>query len=122
MLVTSAVRGSALAAFSAYLVGGALDVLPAGGLLVVGEALGRPAGAGDHNVGSEPGEGDRRRPADAPQPASPRDDRYLAIELGHLVPSPLAPARPDQRQPTKTRRADAQGPGPRRANVWCARR
>ena len=66
----------------ADLVGDRLDVAPAGGLLVVGVALGRAAGAGEHDVAPGAGELHRDRPADRTHAPGTGDDRHLALEPG----------------------------------------
>ena len=77
-------EGEGTAAGGADLLRGALDVAPAGLLLVVGEARGIPPGARDHHVGAEPGQGHRGGAADPAQPARARDHRHLAVEHAHV--------------------------------------
>ena len=70
------------------LLGGALDVAPAGLLLVVREGVGVAAGPGDDDIRAAPRESDGGRPPDAAQAARPGDDRNLAVELSHHLSRP----------------------------------
>src|SRR5262249_26880061 len=67
-----------------HLLRGALDVLPAGLLLVVRIRSRIAAGSRDHDVGALARERDRGRAADPAQPSGARDDRDLAVEKSHL--------------------------------------
>ena len=94
---TSETAVSARAPERPHLLGDGLDVLPAGGLLVVGVAVGRAAGAGQHDVAPGPGQLDGDRPPDRAHPAGARHDGHLVGQSGQLVrhAADRRPAPPD---------------------------
>src|SRR5262245_16975673 len=68
-----------------HLLRGALDVLPAGLLLVVRIRRRIAAGSRDDDIGALARERDCGRAADPAQPSGARDDRKLAVEKSHFA-------------------------------------
>ena len=68
-----------------HLLGHRLDVAPPGRLLVVGVAVGRAAGAGQHDVAAGAGQLHGDRAPDRAHPAGPRHDGHLVGQSCQLV-------------------------------------
>ena len=75
----------ARAAERPHLLGHRLDVAPPGRLLVVGVAVGRSAGAGQHDVAAGPGQLHGDRAPDRAHPAGARHDGHLVGQSCQLV-------------------------------------